>query len=36
MAAYTSGKILADEKTVQSYPIKEKDFLVLMVTKVMH
>ena len=38
--AYTShillGKILTDDKTVESCGIKEKDFLVLMVSKVSH
>ena len=28
-----SGKILADDKTVAEYEIKEKDFLVVMVSK---
>lgn len=28
-----SGKILADEKTIESYSIKEKDFIVCMVSK---
>ena len=29
-----SGKILEDEKTVESYKIEEKNFVVIMVTKV--
>ena len=29
-----SGKILDDEKTVESYKIEEKNFVVIMVTKV--
>ena len=29
-----SGKVLADDKTIQSCGIKETDFLVLMVSKV--
>ena len=28
------GKVLSDDKTIQSFEIKEKDFLVLMVSKV--
>lgn len=31
-----AGKILADDKTIESCGIKEKDFLVLMVSKVPH
>ena len=31
---YSSGKVLPDSKTVESCEIKEKDFLVLMVSKV--
>jgi UV excision repair protein RAD23 len=30
----TKGKVLSDDKTIQSCEIKEKDFLVLMVSKV--
>ena len=29
-----SGKILENDKTIESYGIKEKDFLVVMVSKV--
>ena len=29
-----AGKVLSDDKTVESCAIKEKDFLVLMVAKV--
>lgn len=31
-----SGKILENDKTIESYGIKEKDFLVVMVSKVCH
>lgn len=31
---YWTGKVLGDDKTVESCQIKEKDFLVLMVSKV--
>jgi hypothetical protein len=34
LSRITKGKVLSDDKTIQSCEIKEKDFLVLMVSKV--
>ncbi len=34
LSRITEGKVLSDDKTIQSCEIKEKDFLVLMVSKV--
>jgi hypothetical protein len=34
LSSITKGKVLSDDKTIQSCEIKEKDFLVLMVSKV--
>ena len=34
VAEGTLGKVLSDDKTVESCEIKEKDFLVLMVSRV--